>query len=160
MSQLEPHNIYVATIYLFNSFNVIEDQDNATICKAHTCIIIIIIPHIHAATYHVQDLKIIAKYHDGSVVIKCVVIVQSTAEKCHVIFTDSAGFSTSFTITGSVNTRVFIPSSGSYTVKVYDIVNGLFFGPAIVNSNVTILSLSKHNHSLAFIYICFNTYSI
>ena len=46
MTGLEPHNMYVATIYLVNPFNVIEDQDNTTICKTHTYIIIIIIPHI------------------------------------------------------------------------------------------------------------------
>lgn len=144
MTGLEPHNMYDATIYLVNPFNVIEDQDNTTICKTHTCIIIIIISHIYIATYHVQDLKIIASYRNGSVVIKCVLVVESTAEKCHVKFTDSTqGLWESFNITGSVNTQISLPVSGNYTVKVYDIANGLLFGPAIESPKiieVTVLS--------------------
>ena len=94
------------------------------------------------ATYHVQEVNI--SIHNDSVVVECIFVDISTADGCHIIFTDSSqGINESFNITKPNSTESIIKEyitlsvSGNYTVKAYDIVNGIIIDtPSVVYPNI------------------------
>ena len=59
---------------------------------------------------------------NGSFNLQCVFVSGSTANSCHVVFTDiNQGIVESFNITEA--TQISLSISGNYTVTTYDIVN-------------------------------------
>lgn len=75
---------------------------------------------------------IITSEDTGSVGIQCVFASESTAQGCHVTFTDiDQGLTESFNITSNDTITVSLSASGNYTVAAFDIINGSFMGPSI-----------------------------
>ena len=75
--------------------------------------------------------------------VQCIFIDISTADGCHVTFTDSSqGINESFNITKpnsteSIEEYITLSVSGNYTVIAYDIVNGIIIDtPSVVYDNV------------------------
>ena len=96
------------------------------------------------ATFHTQDIRISSLYNNGSVNVQCVFVSGSTADGCHVIFNNTAnGQSESFNITGSTNTMITLSTSGNYTVTVYDIINGSFYGPVVLYPQQVYIDILK-----------------
>ena len=76
--------------------------------------------------------------------VQCIFIDISTADGCHVTFTDSSqGINESFNITkpnsteSTIEEYITLSVSGNYTVIAYDIVNGIIIDtPSVVYHNV------------------------
>ena len=76
--------------------------------------------------------------------VQCIFIDISTADGCHVTFTDSSqGINESFNITkpnsteSTIKEYITLSVSGNYTVIAYDIVNGIIIDtPSVVYHNV------------------------
>ncbi|XP_019861408.1 PREDICTED: uncharacterized protein LOC109589856 [Amphimedon queenslandica] len=98
-------------------------------------------------TYHVQNLTISTE-GNGSVSVQCVYAESSTADGCHVIFTHTvSGRNESFNVTGSGNTIISLPASGSYTVIAFDIYNGSLYGPSLEHFKQVNVILDSPDHS-------------
>ena len=107
-----------------NSLNEIEGHDNTTISEL--MYIANLSSYNFLVTYQVQDVLVSSEgYINGSVNVQCVFISGSTADGCHVIFTDTTNKRyKSFNITGSDSTIISLSTSGYYAVTVYDIIDG------------------------------------
>ena len=76
--------------------------------------------------------------------IECRFVDKSTADGCHVTFTDSSqGINESFNITkpnsgeSIIWQNITLSVSGNYTIRAYDIVNGTIINtPSVVYHNV------------------------
>ena len=75
--------------------------------------------------------------------VQCIFIDMSTADGCHVTFTDSSQVIESFNITkpnsteSTIEEYITLSVSGNYTVIAYDIVNGTIINtPSVVYHNV------------------------
>ena len=96
------------------------------------------------ATYHVQGFTLQYYPYNGSVVVECRFAERSTADGCHVIFSESSeGTLKSINITKSSieESRVYqyisLPVSGNYTVTAHDIVDGtIITNPSVVYPQV------------------------
>ena len=88
--------------------------------------------------------------------VQCIFIDISTADGCHVTFTDSSqGIIESFNITKPNSTESIIEEyitlsvSGNYTVIAYDIVNGIIIDtPSVVYHNVIQYISLYHNEAI------------
>ena len=78
---------------------------------------------------------------------QCVFVSGSTADGCHVIFTDTTnGRNEFFNITlPEESKQVSLSTSGIYTVTAYDIYNGSVCGPAVYYP--TLVSVVIHTRS-------------
>ena len=86
-----------------------------------------------SATYQVIGLNIINQFTNGSVNVQCVFVLGSTADGCHVKFTDTSNRrNESFNIIlPEESKQILISTVGIYIVTAYDIYNGSFYGPAV-----------------------------
>ena len=85
--------------------------------------------------------------------VQCIFIDISTADGCHVTFTDSSqGINESFNITkpnsteSTIEEYITLSVSGNYTVIAYDIVNGIIIDTPSV---VAIQYISLHSSTTA-----------
>lgn len=104
------------------------------------------IDFIIIATYNVQEFSIDVK-SNGSLTVTCVFMQGSINERCLISFIaqDHELEKNVTAVAGSNKTNLTLTKSGNYTVEVYDLVDGIIYGPAIVYSKlieVTIISPS------------------
>ena len=104
----------------FDAMNCTEDTDNITLSQFHNHLMIYILLQL-ALNNDVIDFNVSSEgYTNGSVNVQCVFVSGSTADGCHVIFTDTTnGQSEYFNITGSDTTMITLSTSGHYTVTVH-----------------------------------------
>ena len=148
MTNLESSSIYKIEIYLINSFNISEDQDNTTICKDIKIKQFYFWAYMFIATYNAQNFSIRSDAPNGSVMVACIFIEGSLTTSCHLKFIDNVrNLNESFNITGPEQTPLTLKESGNYTVTVYDLVNGSIIGPAITYSKeIEVIRLSPSSY--------------
>ena len=122
INELEPCQTYTAVIMI--STSLVEKADNFTFGK----FILLLNNFFYLATPSTEIQNVILsseEYTNGSVSVQCVFVSGSTADGCHVIFTDTTngGRYESFNITGSNKSLISLSTSGNYTVTVYGIIN-------------------------------------
>ena len=111
------------------------------------------------ATYNVQDFSIDVN-SNGSVTVKCTFMQSSINEFCYLIFLDAAqGLEKEFTVDGFNKTNLTLTESGNYTVEVYDLVDGVAYGPATAYPElIEVIILPSTSSKVTKIFDCIDLF--
>ena len=177
ISNISPLMRYTFTIDILDYFNNSKMKNVSNFSEYIIFLMSCHITLITIATYHVQGLTLQYYSDNGSVVVECRFAERSTANGCHVIFTESSkGIINSINMTKSsieestVYQYITLPVSGNYTVTAHDIVDGtIITNPSVVYPQIveyvsqpsptkTVITTSKYSISLVYVLIDYRCY--